>query len=186
VGKLEEQCLLNNLRSGRPGACTELIRLHYEKVYRLLVHLTGDVHQAEDLTQETFVSAWEKIAKFQGRATLATWLYRIAYTKFIDGRRVQQRTTGMLNRLPNPATAPTDPLETVIAADEASHLYRALDELDAQERTVLALHYLQGLSYRDMAMVLEEPTGTVKWRTSEALNRLRTVLSAEVSEHAIR
>jgi RNA polymerase sigma-70 factor (ECF subfamily) len=69
VGKLEEQRLLNNLRSGRPGACAELIRLHYQKVYRLLVQLTGDVHQAEDLTQETFVSAWEKIAKFQGRAT---------------------------------------------------------------------------------------------------------------------
>jgi RNA polymerase sigma-70 factor, ECF subfamily len=186
VGKLEEQRLLNNLRSGRPGACAELIRLHYQKIYRLLVHLTGDVHQAEDLTQETFVSAWEKIAKFQGRASLATWLYRIAYTKFIDGRRLQRRTMGMLNRLSSPATPPTDPLETVMADDEVEHLYRALDELDAPERTMLVLHYLLGLSYRDMAMVLEEPTGTVKWRTSEALNRLRSVLSDEVSDHAIR
>jgi RNA polymerase sigma factor (sigma-70 family) len=99
---------------------------------------------------------------------------------------LQRRTTGLLNRLPIPATPPTDPLETVMADDEAKHLYQALDELDAPERTLLALHYLQGLSYRDMAMVLEEPTGTVKWRTSEALNRLRTVLSGEVSDHAIR
>jgi len=186
VGEPEEQRLLSNLRSGCPGACAELIRLHYQKVYRLLVHLTGDVHQAEDLTQETFVSAWEKIAAFQGRATLATWLHRIAYTRFIDGRRLQRRTTGMLERLPSPAAPPTDPLETVMADDEARHLYRALDELDAPERTLLVLHYLQGLSYRDMAMVLEEPTGTVKWRTSEALNRLRCVLNNEISDHAIR
>jgi RNA polymerase sigma-70 factor, ECF subfamily len=186
VGEPGEQGLLSDLRSGRPGACAELIRLQYQKVYRLLVHLTGDVHQAEDLTQETFVSAWEKIATFQGRATLATWLYRIAYTKFIDGRRSQQRTTGMLERLPSPVAPPTDPLDAVIADDEASHLYRALDELDAPERALLVLHYLQGLSYRDMAVVLREPTGTVKWRTSEALDRLRTVLSEGVSDHAIR
>ena len=141
----------------------------------MLVHLTGEVHQAEDLTQETFVSAWEKIAAFQGRATLATWLYRIAYTKFIDGRRSQQRTTGMSRRHPSPASSPDDPLEIVMADDEARHLYRALDELDAPERTLLVLHYLQGLSYRDMALVFREPTGTVKWRTSEALDRLRTV-----------
>ena len=91
--------MLSNLRTGRPEACAELIRVHYQKVYRFLVHLTGDVHRAEDLTQETFVSAWEKIATFQGRATLATWLHRIAYTKFIDGQRSQRRTTGMLERL---------------------------------------------------------------------------------------
>jgi RNA polymerase sigma-70 factor, ECF subfamily len=186
VEKLEEQRLLKDLWSGRPGACAELICVHYQQVYRLLVHLTGDVHQAEDLTQETFVSACEKIAKFQGRATLSTWLYRIAYTKFIDGRRLQRRTTGILDRMPSPAASAADPLDNVIADDEARHLYRALDELDAPERSILALHYLQGLSYREMATVLEEPTGTVKWRTSQALNRLRTVLSHEVSDHAIR
>ncbi len=181
-----EERLLSNLRCGRPGACAELIRLHYQKVYRLLVHLTGDVHQAEDLTQETFISAWEKIAAFQGRATLATWLYRIAYTKFVDSRRLQQRTTGMLRRLSSQAVPPSDPVETAMAGDESRHLYRALDELAPPQRTVLALHYLQGLSYRDMAMVLQEPIGTVKWRTSEALERLRTVLNEEVSDHAIR
>jgi len=114
--------------------------LHYEKAYRLLVHLTGDVHEAEDLTQETFISAWEKITAFQGRATLATWLYRIAYTKFIDGRRLQQRTTGMLRRLSSQAAPQIDPLKTVMADDEARRLYRALDELDAPQRTLLALH----------------------------------------------
>ena len=51
---------------------------------------------------------------------------------------------------------------------------------------MLVLHYLQGLSYREMAAVLDEPTGTVKWRTTEALNRLRALLSEEVPDHALR
>jgi RNA polymerase sigma-70 factor (ECF subfamily) len=92
----------------------------------------------------------------------------------------------MLESLPSPATSPSDPLESVMADDESRRLYQALDRLDAPDRTLLALHYFQGLSYREMASVLEEPTGTVKWRTSEALNRLRAMLSDEVPVHEFR
>jgi RNA polymerase sigma-70 factor (ECF subfamily) len=186
VTEPDDQDLLSNLRAGRPEACAELVRAHYQKVYRLLVHLTRDVHQAEDLTQETFAAAWERIATFQARSTLATWLHRIAYTKFIDAQRAARRAAGMLERLMSPKVSPSDPFDTVVADDEAQRLYRALDRLDARQRTLLVLHYLQGLSYRAMASVLDEPTGTVKWRTAEALNCLRALLPDEVPDHAPR
>jgi RNA polymerase sigma-70 factor (ECF subfamily) len=186
VTKPDDQRLLSNLRAGRPEACAGLVRAHYQTVYRFLVHLTRDVHQAEDLTQETFAAAWEGLAAFQGRATLATWLHRIAYTKFIDAQRAERRAAGMREHLARPILSPFDPFASVMADDEAQRLYRALDGLDAPERTSLVLHYLQGLSYREMAAVLDEPTGTVKWRTAEALNRLRALLSYEVSHHAPR
>jgi RNA polymerase sigma-70 factor (ECF subfamily) len=186
VTKPDEQRLLRDLRAGRPEACAELIRAHYQAVYRWLAHLTRDVHLAEDLTQETFAAAWEKIASFQGRSSLATWLHRIAYAKFIDARRAGRRAEGMLERRPSPEVAPCDPLDSVMADDEAEHLYCALDRLNTPERTLLVLHYLQGLSYREMAAVLDEPTGTLKWRTSEALNQLRVLLSDEVPGHATR
>jgi len=186
VTKPDDQRLLSNLRAGRHEACAELVRSHYQTVYRFLVHLTGDVHQAEDLTQETFAAAWEKIASFEGRATLATWLHRIAYTRFIDAHRAERRAAVMLERLSRPTVSPSDPLDTVIDDDESQRLYRSLHALDAPERTMLVLHYLQGLSYREMASVLDEPTGTVKWRTCEALNRLRALLSDEVPAHELR
>jgi RNA polymerase sigma-70 factor (ECF subfamily) len=176
--------LVRDLRAGRPEACAALVRAHYAAVYRFLVHLTRDVHRAEDLTQETFAAAWERLASFQGRSTLATWLHRIAYTKFIDARRAERRAAGALERLTGPTAAPSDPLDAVTADDEARHLSHALHRLDEPERTLLALHYMQGLSYREMAAVLGEPTGTVKWRTSEALNRLRALLRDEVPDHA--
>ena len=181
-----EERLVSDLRAGRPEACAALVRAHYQAVYRFLVHLTRDVHQAEDLTQETFAAAWEKIATFRGRSTLATWLHRIAYTKFVDARRAQRRAAGMLERLPGTGPAPAGPLEAVAADDEARRLYRALGDLQGPERTLLVLHYLQGLSYREMAAVLDEPTGTVKWRTAEALNRLRALLGEEAVNHAPR
>jgi RNA polymerase sigma-70 factor (ECF subfamily) len=184
VKEANEQRLVSHLRAGCPGACAELVCAHYQSVYRFLVHLTRDTHQAEDLTQETFTTAWEKIAAFQGRATLGTWLHRIAYTKFVDARRAEWRVARMREQFTDPQLAPNDPCETAMAADETQRLYRALYRLDTPDRTVLVLHYLQGLSYRAMALVLDEPTGTVKWRTAEALQRLRPLLCEEVPDHA--
>jgi RNA polymerase sigma-70 factor (ECF subfamily) len=182
VTKPDDPLLLNSLHAGHPGAYAEIVRGHYEALYRFLIHLTRDVHRAEDLTQETFTAAWERIATFQGRSTLTTWLYRIAYTKFIDGQRRERLASNLLER---PITPPADPLTTVMAADEARRLYAALDELEAPDRTLMVLHYLQDMSYREMALVLDEPNGTVKWRTKEALNRLRILLGDEVPNHAV-
>jgi RNA polymerase sigma-70 factor (ECF subfamily) len=184
VTKPDERRLLAGLRSGRSEACAELVRRHYQSVYRFLVHVVRDVHRAEDLTQETFVTAWERIATFQGRSSLATWLHRIAYTKFVDAQRSLRRVEILNERLTASAYASVDPLEAAMAGDEARRLYVGLDELDSADRMLLVLHYLQGLSYREMATVLDEPSGTVKWRTGEALKSLRIVLAEEVSEHA--
>jgi RNA polymerase sigma-70 factor (ECF subfamily) len=174
---------LGQLRSGCREACAELVRGHYQSVYRFLVQLTRDIHQAEDLTQETFAAAWQKIATFEGRSSLGTWLFRIAYTKFIDAQRAQRRAAEMRERRVLPIAATAGPLDLVMADEDAQRLYQALQELDSANRIVLVLHYLQGMSYREMATVLDEPAGTMKWRTSEALSRLRAILCDEVPHH---
>jgi RNA polymerase sigma-70 factor (ECF subfamily) len=186
VTKPDEQRLLSDLHAARPEACAELVRGHYRAVYRFLVHLTGDVHEAEDLTQETFAAAWEKITAFAGRSSLATWLHRIAYTKFVDCQRAKERSTRLLQRLTKPVADTPDPLGAVLANDEVQQLSSALQELDSAERVPLILHYLQGLSYREMAAVLDEPVGTMKWRTATALEHLRTLLSEKDANHAPR
>jgi len=186
VTKPDEQPLVNSLRAGRSDAYAQLIHGHYQAVYRFLLHLTRDIPQAEDLTQEVFVAAWERIETFEGRSTLATWLHRIAYTKFIDGQRSKQRAATFRERQTGTPLALAEPLESLVADDEARRLYVALDQLDTAERTLLVLHYLQGMSYREMALVLAEPSSTVKWRTREALNCLRILLTDEESYHATR
>jgi RNA polymerase sigma-70 factor (ECF subfamily) len=146
--------------------------------------MTRDVHKAEDLTQETFAAAWEKLATFEARAALGTWLHRIAYTRFIDAQRADGRVTLLRESLAEQSVSSSDPIETMMADEEVHRLYQLLYSLDVSERTVLVLHYLQGLSYREMASVLNEASGTVKWRTSEALKRLRALLHEKVADHA--
>jgi RNA polymerase sigma-70 factor, ECF subfamily len=181
----EEQRLLEGLRAGRSEACAELVRGHYQAVYRLLLHLTRDAHRAEDLTQETFANAWRVIGSFQGKASLGTWLHRIAYTKFIDAQRTERRRDELREQFVRPRAGSVDPFHAAAADDEARQLHEALAALEPAERAVLVLHYLQDLSYAEMAVVLEEPVGTVKWRTHVALGRLRELLPDGMRNHAI-
>jgi RNA polymerase sigma-70 factor, ECF subfamily len=174
--------LLDGIRAGRREDCARLIHDHYQAIYRFLLHLTRSEAEAEDATQETFTAAWQKIAAFEGRSSLRTWLHRIAYGKFVDGRRAGRRSAALVEGLKTRgAPMPPDPLQAAANDDETRHLYAVLDQVEPGDRVLLVLHYLQGLSYREMADVTGEPAGTVKWRTSLALSRMRTLLTAEKS-----
>jgi RNA polymerase sigma-70 factor, ECF subfamily len=186
VASNDEESLLRGLRADESEASAEFVRVHYQAIYRLLAHLTRDVHRAEDLTQETFITALEKIGGFQQKSSLGTWLHRIAYTKFVDSQRTRQRAEGLLDRIEQLRVRSVDPLEAATADEEARKLHQALDSLEESNRGLLVLHYLQGLSYREMSVVLDEPSGTVKWRTHLALAQLRELLPNEVEDDALR
>jgi RNA polymerase sigma-70 factor (ECF subfamily) len=169
---------------GNHEACAELIRQYHAPIYRLLVHLSRDAHLAEDLAQETFLAAWAKIGSFNRASSLNTWLHTIAYRKFIDAhRRHEQTVTTQADDSFYQAQSNTpDPYDSALANDETVSLHRALNRLKPAERDVVVLHYLQGLSYEEMAAVLSQPTGTVKWRTSQALEHLRNALESTIKK----
>ena len=148
-----------------------------------MAYLTGDASIAEDLTQETFTSAWANISSYKGRASLATWLHKIAYHKFVDLSRKHKRQAALVDGLKGENCDVPESLNPLykLAADENSRLLReAIHKLQSPEYTVIVLHYIQDLSFREMAKVLDEPVGTIKWRTSRALKRLRTFLTGRV------
>ena len=148
-----------------------------------MAYLTHDTSLAEELTQETFASAWANIDSFRSRASLGTWLHRIAYRKFIDSTRRLKREVAMAQNIkPQNDTAPksSNPLHRLTADENHRLLYQALRMLKSPDYTVLVLHYIQGLSYRQAAKVLDQPVGTVKWQTSRALKNLKSYLTNRV------
>src|SRR5262245_7232022 len=152
VAASEDERLLAAIRAGRREACAALVRAHYAGVYRFLLHLTRDVALAEDLTQDTFATAWEKIGSFAGRSALGTWLHRIAYGKFVGVRRRRRGGAEPHGRLRHRAGAETaTPLDAAIADDQTRHLYVLLHRLEPRDQALLVLHYLQGLRYRELA-----------------------------------
>jgi RNA polymerase sigma-70 factor (ECF subfamily) len=182
-----EKRLVKALRERRREAYEDVIDAHYASVYRLLLFLTRNASLAEDLTQEVFTSAWGAIDEFRGASSIATWLHRIAYHSFVDAQRRQERDRSLAAGLSEggPGMA-ADPLSRVMADEHLGRICRALEDLRVEERAILLLHYVDGLSYREMAGVLGQPEGTIKWLTSCALEKLRTRLTERQNhEHGL-
>ena len=174
---------LKELRQGRREACEAVVRQHYRAIYRFMAYLTGDASLAEDLTQETFVCAWVNISQYKGRASVGTWLHQIAYHKFIDSKRKLRRQVALMAGLKKESPDKNEilnPLHKLTADEHLCLLHEAICGLESSERLVIVLHYIQGLSFREMAKVLDKSVGTVKWRTSQALKRLKVFLTGRV------
>jgi RNA polymerase sigma-70 factor (ECF subfamily) len=161
--------LVKRILSGDKAAGERLVTEHYPRIYRLLRHLTGSVEDAECLTQQTFVNAWQGLAAFRGESSLGTWLHRIAYHAYTHSRRSQRK------HAPLDAAAVLD--DPAAGGVEAVLLRDALAQLSSDHRETFLLYHVQGLSVSEVAGTLDVPAGTVKSRLFVARQRLRKSLS---------
>ncbi len=155
-------------------AFEQLLRRHQGMVRAQLRRLLyGDEAAADDLAQEVFLLAWRKLDQFRGEARFSTWLYRIAYSCFLQACR---------KRLPSAGPVDESELEQLPAPPQAIDLQldleRAMRHLSAAEQAVL-LHCVQlDLSHEETAQVLGMPLGTVKTHAMRGKAKLRTWLAA--------
>ncbi len=154
-------------------AFEQLLRRHQGTVraqLRRLLH--GDHARADDLAQETFLLAWRKLDQFRGEARFSTWLYRIAFTCFLQARRKQPMAPDAIRDV-----APTAPIPAPHPVDLQFDIARAMDQLSPDEQRVL-LHCVQlGLSHDEAAYVLEMPLGTGKSHMLRGKAKLRVLLA---------
>jgi RNA polymerase sigma-70 factor (ECF subfamily) len=153
-------------------AFAELVRRHQSAVRTVLRRLcAGDAARADDLAQETFLAAYRKLAAWRGEGKLSTWLYRIAYHRWVSEAR----------RAPEPR-APIE--EAVRGPAEAAHarvdLARAFAVLRDEERAALALAYGEEATHEEAARVLEWPLGTLKTHVARAKEKLRRYFDADL------
>lgn len=158
------------------------MRQHQRRVYRLALQLTGSAGDADDVTQETFLRAFRAIHRFDGRADLFTWLYRICVNVALNLRRQGRRVTADLDdpRVPEPVDGGAGPALTAERASAYRELSKALGALSESLRTTMILACVEQLPYKDIAQVLGCSEGTVAWRVHEARRKLRENISAEV------
>ena len=175
--------LAARLAAGDPDALAQV----YEEFGRLVLgvarRVLRDDRLAEDVTQEVFAFLWEHPERYDpARGTLRAWLGLLAHRRSVDRVRAESRRNRTEARID-----PSDDMEC--GADErfvrewaCSRVRRALDTLPNEQREVLVLAYFGGHSYRDVAVSLAIPEGTVKSRIRLALRRLNEILRAELAE----
>lgn len=185
----DEAKWLEQAQRGDAAAYGRLVRAHQRRVHATAMQLLGDRGEAEDATQETFLRAWRALDRFDGRAKLSTWLYRICVNVSLNTiRRRRRAPSADLDdpRVPEPSADPTqgrsDPVAALERDEVERRLAQALDRLSPTLRSAVVLVLLQGLPHKEAAEVLGCPEGTVAWRIHEARRRLRDSLRDLVDE----
>ncbi len=142
------------------AAFGELIRRHQSQVRNFLRKLTGDLSAADDMAQDCFLHAWNKLQTFTGRGSFIGWLLKIAYTTFLQSKRKSKRYLEVLEEATY--VAQTESRSYTPRQDEISDLDKFLAVLNEDERAVMIMSYACGLSHREIGDATGLPVGTVK------------------------
>jgi RNA polymerase sigma-70 factor (ECF subfamily) len=189
-----DRALLERIRQGDKSACAECIDRHAPGVYRVALRLMdGNAAEAEDVMQETFLSAFRSIDRFEGRSGLSTWLYRIAHNAALMRlRRVEPLTTPVDGpELAGEAGVPVPrqlfdwcclPEQDFETQEARQELERAIGDLPEKLRAVFVLRELESLSTEATAEALEISPEAVKTR----LHRARLWLRERLAEYFVK
>jgi RNA polymerase sigma-70 factor (ECF subfamily) len=169
--------------SGDPDAFEALYRQHAARIYSLACRMTGSTAEGEDLVQEIFLQAYQKLDSFKGDAAIGTWLYRLAINRCLDFTRSRRarmdRLTGALGGPSGDAPAARE-ARVKPNPDVGLDLERAIGELPDGYREVFVLHDVEGFEHSEIATMLGIAEGTSRSQAFKARLRLRALLNGHV------
>ena len=175
----EEAEWIRAAQAGDRSAFAQLIERYWDRLYRWLYRMTRDRHTAEDLTQETFLKALAAVKTFRAGSNFRAWVFRIGHNNFVNQKRAERRT-----KVPLPedvAAAELGLAETATENREALEaVARAVADLPSDFRAALTLRVEEGLSFREVARILNTTEETARWRVFKARQKLMKVLSPEL------
>lgn len=195
-GDLGGEAFLARLRHRDERAFNQLVLAYEEKIYRFVWRMLGHAEDAEDLTQEVFVQVFRSLDQFRGDSQLSTWIYRIAINLTKNRHKYWQRRFRKAHQDLDPSAdhlsweqAPgltsgeiSRPDLDAIGNETERIIVACLHELDAPLRELLILRDVEGLSYEEIALILESPEGTIKSRLHRARNEFKQLVQKRRGE----
>lgn len=192
----QEEGLVARLRAGETAAFEELVCEYQPLVYALTLRILGNSEDARDATQETFLKIYRHLERFRGEASLKTWVCKVAinqaHTSDRWWRRRRRDVTDSLDLEPEEQgrlgalTAATladeaaSPESLTLSRERCREIQRALGEVKKDFRIAVVLRDIEGMSYEEIACILEISVGTVKSRIARGREMLREVLQRQV------
>jgi RNA polymerase sigma-70 factor (ECF subfamily) len=173
-----DAALIAAARAGDRRAIDELLARYEERIYRFGLRMCGDAESAREVLQETMIAAFRNLPGFRGQASLSTWLYQIARSFCIKERRGVRPTTALDTELADQAPTPEDHAH---ARRIGEALSAAIAELPPEQREVLVLRDVEGLTAEEAADVVGIEVGALKSRLHRARMALRAKLVGLVS-----
>jgi len=168
---VEEKELIKSVQSGNVKAFSELVNRHKNMVYSLALKMIGNIEDAEEVAQDSFVKAFKSIKQFKGQSKFSTWLYRIAYFTAINHLRKNKMLTAPID-MSTFSNDDKSAIEQLNQEDQKNYIKKALNYLKPIERTLITLFYLDEFSNKE----IEKITGLTSSNVKVTLMRTRKKL----------
>ena len=177
---LTDMELVEQVKIGDRKAYSTLVRRHQKALFRLCLRFMKDTASAEDVVQEAFIKAYERLSSFEARASFKSWLFQIAVNTAKNKLRERRDTTDINDvQLSVAAMAET----TLVQGSIADVLHAFVDELPPRQKTALVLRVYEDLSFKEIAEIMECPYDTAKANYRHALMKLKTDLEEHSELH---
>lgn len=187
----DDAFLVDASKRGDQDAFARLVQRYQRHIFNLVFRILQQYDEATEITQETFLAAWQGLPSFRGDARFPTWLYRIAYNCSLKQLEQRKRDRALQAAIQAEQflkhVDDSERAEAVLeASDRQNMIYEQLSSLPAKYRIVLVLRHLQEMTYEEMAETLTMPIGTIKTHLFRARNLLKERLEAFDRERSIR
>lgn len=174
-----DETLVKRAQKGDTEAFSELARRHELSVYNLSLRFMRNSSLAEDMAQEAFLKAYQKIGKFRRESQFSTWLYRIACNVCLSELQKRKRR-GELSLAYRPEPSGPSVAASLPQAEEAELIRKCVAKLPRRYAEAITLFYLQECSYEEVAEIMEIPIGTLKTWLHRARKQLRGIVQREL------
>lgn len=178
--------VVQKVQAGNVGAFDQLVQKYRQQIFAVIYNMTSNREDASDLTQETFIKAFQAIGRFRGKASFFTWIYRIAVNatmtflkkrnrrRFVSYENIDKEASSseILERL----TASNRSEKGALVSELQEKLNDALQKLSPKHRTVVILHEIEGLEHAEIAEITRTSIGTVRSRLHYAKQQLQSYL----------
>jgi len=189
--RAEDESVIRSFQAGDRGAFDRLVKRHRDSVFNLCYRMLGDYEEAGDAAQEAFIKAYRGLKGFRFEAAFSTWMYRIAVngcTNRLNSKAHRQKRHTVALDNPGPgrdcarrvANGSPDPADRLEEKERAALVQEALDALAPDQKTVVTLRDIQGLSYEEISGITGLALGTVKSKIARARAELRDRLKGVI------
>ena len=174
----DDRTLIDRALNGDSAAFGQLVRRYQDRLFTGIVHMVSCREEAEDVVQDTFVRAYEKLNAFRQDSTFYTWLYRIAVNTALYRQRQRRQEPAGEPALPGaePSDPTGNPSDHLLRAERARDVRQALGQLAEEFRMVLVMRDVEGFDYQTIARILDISVGTVRSRLHRARSSMRELL----------
>ncbi|WP_161975634.1 RNA polymerase sigma factor [Tengunoibacter tsumagoiensis] len=174
ASELDDAALVVSSQAGDQDAFALLVQRHQRRVFNLVFRMLQQYEEANEVTQEAFLAAWQGLGSFRGDARFSTWLYRIAYNCALRQLEQRKRDGALQTAMQAEQLHHEESVSATIREHERAAAVREhLSTLPAKYRIVLVLRHLQEMTYEEMAEILTMPVGTIKTHLFRARNLLK-------------